>query len=706
MGTWSVQNVTKTNLGIFQVVVQAPGEPATDISFLRGVPVQVQSYSFADPFGPATAVLSLPQVSIFDDVGSSNSELSFLRPFADVTIYLVNLTTADPSYQDVVTANQNRQVVWEGFIASMEWQSDDNGSSLSVQCQGAMFQVDKYVQKPFYPPRPWAYENLIALCFNHVVRPNLRTAQMKVEWPAGWSKVMQAPSASTPSYMQPVGVTPGQKITGFFGRNTGGWEKSLTGYIQSLLNVMYDDSGQQWSLRLDTGRQPVLYVRQMYGVTPKYVVYAGQPGVTLSLSRDFTEFANVIYGEGTDAAGVEYNRQVVSNDGAYTDYEPMAYDEEVWPHTDNSRFNIHKMTVEANIKYDNGFDERQAIASAWKTLKRDMDPGLAGSLSLKVSPSGGPKELIRAGETIQVLFAVGSGTQGVIFNIAEADHNVADGSVELKIDSKFRDLLTLEEVLVRTRDPLTPVKLLQVNKRTLMVQDQLAPWNYAKGSGYMPLSSMNFYKNIPAGERFPFTTHSKAFPPKKYPSYYIKCHANAKTRYGRWTTFPIRMGEKGDIRALQFACYDKDGNVLAIPFHLSLYYHTVTADDMPYDGLGPSPFITNAFESTNQYGQPIPSGTPGVTTLPDPDMVEGWGNGPQPAGYSPGYKSAGDPVTGVLMDETNWSWDVTGKNMDFDPNPKSGRESETAITIYGIVYAEYHDYVYFRGRIFRKEPGI
>lgn len=690
---WAPTQRHASTLGRLRVVAHVPGQPDKDITYLRNVPIQVDSYSTADPFGYATAVLTFPQITAADEIG--HGEFWWLQDYLDITIYLNDGTN------DTAT-------LWEGFIVSLDWQMDENNSQLQAQCKGAVFQVDNYVEKPFFPPRPWAYENLISRCFDHHNRPDLRVAPLKIEWPSGWTKKALDPSAYTYDYYRPYGVKPGQNVTGYYGRVTGGWDKSLTSYIQGLLQVMLDDKGQQWTIRCDPGRKPVLYVREMFNQTPTWSVFVGQPGASIQITRDLTQFANVIYGSGTDAAGTEWSRQNVSSDGSMTTYEPLAWDDEVWPHdSHNPRLNLNKMTVEANVKFDNGFNERQAVDAARTMLKRDMDPGLTGTLTLKVDLPEGSRYLIKAGDTILVRYLAGSGHEGVLFHIAQVDVSIADGTVTLKIDTKFRDLLTIEEVLVRTRDPLTPVSLLQVGKRSLLIQDQLAPWDYSRGAGFLPGASINFFHHKPAASTFPYTDWTTKHPPKKYPHFYIECHANAHTRTRRWATgFMIRLSEKGDIRLTQVAAYDRNGNLVKVPFHFSVYYTDVTAEDMPYDANGPSPFIPNAFQSTTQYGLDVPAGTPGWTLFSQQSMIMGWGNGPQPAGYSPGMKSRGDKATGLLIDESVWSYDMTN-NPDFDKNPKKGyREPTVSYSAYGVFYAEYHEPIYFLGRFFRKEPGV
>lgn len=696
---WVVSNVTRSTLGRFQIVFSTPGGSKKDVTFFRGVPTELLTYTNADPFGDSTCQIRFPQVTIFDEIGQG--ELAWLHDFSDVDIYLV-----PPGAPNPAGGTDTRTKVWEGFMASMEFMSNEDSYGVTVQCQGALFQLDKYVQAPSYPPRPITFERQMALAMSPHTRPHLRTQPLSVVFPTGWTKVQ--PAVSNTLY-SPIGTAVGAKITGFQGRSTGSWDRVLTSYIQNMLQVMVTDNGDSWSMYKNAGRQPVLKLRQR-NLTPKYSVVAGQPGVSLMLTRDMTQYANIVYGQGTDVNGVQYSRMIVSSDGSNTTYDPMAYDPRVQPTSihENARFDPHVMRAETYIKYDNGFDERQALSSAAQTLRNDMDPGLSGTMTLSIDPQGGSRFLMQSGDKILVTYLIGSSSIGVTFHIAEVNVNVAEGSVDLKIDTKFRDLLTLQEALNRTRDPLTPVKMLQLNKRTQVVDDVLAPWDYRKGSGFIPKASTNLYKNLPSNVTFPYTTWTTKYPPKRHPDFYVRVNANASTADKRWATQrPIRMAERADIRLTQFCVYDYFGNRLAIPFHVSIYYNPVPIDQMPRGDNGQhSPFIEGAFETTNQWGLAIPAGAPGAVRQPDQSLIIGWGNHDQPAGYSPGSHASGDPCTGILVDDSPWSVDFTNGQNGFQQNPtRAGLEREDTITVYANFYAEYKQPVYFLGRLFRKEPG-
>src|SRR6185503_8239267 len=150
-----------------------------DITTVRGVPTMITSFSSADPFGDASAVLSFPGITPLDDMDSIELR-RWLRFYSDIDIYWAPATPApgnadpvdlviDPATNraNLTAPYTNAVKVWEGYIASMAF-NDESG--LEVSCQGALFQVDRYKAKPFFPNRPWPLEALIAEQFDLVHR--------------------------------------------------------------------------------------------------------------------------------------------------------------------------------------------------------------------------------------------------------------------------------------------------------------------------------------------------------------------------------------------------------------------------------------------------------------------------------------------------------------------------------------------------------
>ena len=198
---------------------------------------------------------------------------------------------------------------------------------------------------------------------------------------------------------------------------------------------------------------------------------------------------------------------------------------------------------------------------------------------------------------------------------------------------------------------------------------------------------------------------------------------------------PIRMSQAGAIRLSQLAAYDKDGNVMPVKFHLSVYDNNSTssgsmprfpvARDKPefpkylparkvngtiipttYEtrtgAAQTHPFFQGGWEKIAPDGTLFPWGDD--TQMPKVDPKVGWGNYYEPAGYSPGRFSKGAARTGLLSDDASWSWDLTNTTVSLtDPN----QDREWAGMLFVMIYCDDQgdQPVYFQGRFIRQEPG-
>ena len=722
---------TTPNLGSGRFLVSATGYGLdgtnVDITVLRGAVTQVQSFSSGDPFGDSTAVLTFPNITMFDD--PSSTELRrWLRFFSDIDIYWSPSVPADQNtaVEDlVIDPYTQRQIltnpftgpgvvkVWEGYIASLEFGDD----GLSVQCQGALFQLDRYLAKPFFPSRPWPVEALIADQFDHARRPNLRTKPLQTIWPASWSRLVPPYRGDQPAVYAPV-VAPGQNWTEYVSRNTGGWDAALTSFVQDLLAAMITRTGDgshvvpgdSWTINKAPGRQPQLYVRAR-GRASDFTIWLGTPGVSVSLSSDSTQAGNMIFGNGTDLHGQVWNNSVMSVDGSRTDYMPLAADPAVYPIDENPLLVSGAFVTEVQAKFDGGFSQDDAISVSQLMLARDRDTGYTGSITISSDPSPTMSRwTITAGMTVTLMGFLGAGAHGLRLHISAAASSPEQGTVELTVDTRYRDLLTVQEAIARTRDPLTPVKMLQVNRQSVQVPDAQAPWSDSAGAGYVPQLSRSFHVARPSTLLFPYQSFARLRPPISYPDYYVRCSANAGTDDGRWAgPVPIRLSQSGTIVRTEFAMYDMYGNVIQAPFHVSIYNLDVNSQYMPTaaDGEGPSPFLDNAFESNDPTtGQPWP---PNSGMGPDPSLIIGWGNQANhimnAAGFSPGSEADGNGPTGLLIDGVSWQYDCSASNPQYDPTLPVGQEPNEALLVWAMFYAEYPSAVYFMGRLFHQPVG-
>ena len=703
--------------GHFRIFARPPGMQMRDITFFRGAPTQITQMTTTDPFGDATASLEFPSITALDRTGAG--DLDWLVPWTDIDIVFYD--------EDGIPTNW----VWEGMFVSEEL-----GESYSIALKGALYQADNFLAAPWYPQYPIPYELLIKSALDPAKLTSLRTAPLTIQFPDDWQTVV--PSFRQPNYLwflRPWGVTPGQKWTGLTTRNTGGWEPMLTGYVQSLLGVMYTEDGQ-WTIVKETGRKPILKVRPAlrYPTEETLVVQYGVPGVKISVTRDFTQSTNVVYGQGSDLNGTEFSGQQVSSDGQRTYYDPFASMPQVYPSgSSNPRFNSNLVRKEARLQLPQGIDEISGRDIAAGHLRRFADPGYIGSAELKTDPMQGGRpfnrQLVRAGMTLLVQGLRGS---DILFHITETTVNPKTGDCSLTLDTKFRDALTVAEVKARTRDALDPVRLIRVGQFSTTVQDSIKPWSYAQGSGVVPSgggydATELFTKLMPPMERFPWTDTVKKYPPKKYPGYYIKIgpkNANATKNWSGITrngiaaaAIPVKMSQSGTIRLTQFAAYDADGNVLPVRFHVSFYGNSgVSVLDMPmiptiaeghggYPASQRYPFFKGAFERMKDDG--TEQNNPGQLLPLGADLIVGWGNFYEPAGYSPGRAALSSPKTGLMSSETPWPFD-TSNVPGFDKySATNTQKNPTAGVIYVMVYCDDQltQPVYFLGRLYRQEAA-
>jgi len=722
--------VDQNQIGYFRVFATPPGGDQREITLFRGAPIQIEQVGTVDPFTESAASISFPQITIFDNPGTG--DLDWLVPDADVDIVWQNYGPYDYDWR------------WEGFITSYDFSLTGNETSFKIDLKGALFGLDDYLAKPSFMRRPVPYEILFKRYFNPEKYP-CRLKELKITFPPDWKR--KVPEYKGPngyaSTLKPAGVTPGQKWSGLVSRSTGSWEPILSGFIQTALTTMFDEGGSQWSIRNNGHRRPELYLRRPPNSDSHKIleITLGAPGVGFTGTKDFTQRANTIYGQGKDEAGITFSGMNVSPAGLNTYFKPYAWSPLVYPREGNPSLRKNVKAKETIIRFQDGLDELGATRVAQGQLQRFADPGVTGSITLSTDPrtTDGkpfPRMLIKAGTTFRINGLLGM-NEGLLVHITQASVNFRDLSVSLTYDSKYRDVLTVDEVKARTRDALSPLRALQTGKFSNTIQDLLLPWSYRAGSGIISSGGGKefFNEKLPASASFPYEDYTRKYPPKKYPGYYIKIGpTDIQNSTNNWSgipmkgsdkklAIPIRMSQSGAIRLTQIAAYDKDGNVMPVRFHVSLYKtNGVGPDAMPEFSEDPSdmkwlrpagittsysvgnsnPFIKDAWEQVRADGTAYQSDS----ALPrgNSELIVGWGNYYEPAGYSPGRFSRGAARTGLLTDDTQWSWDFGPEFID--PLGKQPLEEDAGSLFIEIYCDEQGDEpVFFQGRFFRVEPG-
>lgn len=738
--------------GYFRIIARPSLGAPVELTTFRGSPVTINSFSFTDPFGPEEMQILLPQVSILEKTGVG--DLSFVRREVDVDVFWVGplpakwavvpgarlpagivIDTPPPGYVSSHLQYPVKQLWrWSGYIDDLGRGND----GLTLQLKGAMHQLDGWLAKPEYPARPLLYEWAIAHAFGS--KPASRLAPLQIVWPPWWT-YRYVPPASSNSYLTPSGPSPGAFTTGLLTRATGSWDPTLTGYVQSLLTSMYTERGR-WTLDLN-GRTPVLFHRDKIdiGSDALLVLDPVNPGVKIDLHEDGSQVVTTIYGQGTGLNGVAYSGMNVSSDGMETMYSPLAALRQVYPtQSDNQWYDVQRMPKEVYLQLQQGIAEDDAMIVARNHLRTFAEPGFTGTVTLQSDPvdaDGNPvlKHLVRAGMSLRVPGFNGD-QRGVVLHVSRSEHDIAKDTTTLTVDSKFRDALTVEEVRLRGRDSLQVSRMLIAGSYTPPVPDQMMPWDYSAGSGFIPsnssFSSVPLFAGMPSTVRFPWQEWTMQRPPSsaRWRSSYLHVYPAKPIADQNWFVqhsaagsamgVPIRMAQAGTIRLLQVAAYDSSGRVMPIPFHISFYYvggvnvlsmPQIAASDTqkypPFLAAQHYPFAKDGFESYRIDGTKV------NPTVPQPiesvGLLRAYGTYYEKAGYFPGSYATGDRPTGLLVDESTWSFDVTGVGEAYwDPYsvantlkmPLSGQ-------VFAMIYADGQEDrdVFFLGRMFRSEPG-
>ena len=626
--SWQPAEIIKEDWGYLQIVIDDK-----DVTVFRGIPTVVRSWSSSEPFSDSSAVISFPQISPFEQLGSG--DLDWLGDWRPVEI-------------NVVRPGGETMLLWEGMIASLEDEQTETSSAIQAVCMGALFQVDLYVRAPLYLHDPVPVTQLLELQFSQNNRPHLRTySQVIIEDdPEGTDDVQEYET-----------------------KRSGSWNKSLTGFIQDELALMTTDEEmpRQWTLMKKPGRKPVLRMKDYSNIHA--IATVGTPGITHQLSRDQTQSSNVIYGEGVDQAGTVWRH----HHGTSSRYIPLAWDpnihsEDPWytlPEdyigTDFPEFpdeGADSVRVEIHYGYGSGVSLKQAQRSARGQLVRDYDSGWIGTITFRSDPENVSRYEFMAGQNLLYrhfrprdwistipyrTMTTDNGTafkvnfdgaafneqnefQGRVMHIAAVEVDTESMNVALTVDTKFRDLLSLAELIARNHEGhLDPAKRLRLG-RTDIPNDEKEPWDYSSGSGFIPLESIG-------GDGLLNGSPS----PAQEPDHYI--HVPAKT----WVTQQIRAAGKASIMRTEVRAFYKNGNLKKVPFHVSFYGHSKVPED-----FHPEPFNEGVWDETlEDVYAGLPSG-----------FIVGWGQYNQRAGFWPGLDSDGDPETGVLIDEGTWQFEM------------------------------------------------
>lgn len=531
-----------------------------DHTFLRGVPVQIESMSDTDPFGPGVAQLRFPQITPLERVGVPGSELQSLRAWAPITI---TWTTTDPdSLRGLRAMRWPTTYSWRGYMTGFDWTSGGD-RSLAVTCIGGVRALDNLTAQPRTLRRPISYEAALTLVTNGAISrsglPRMRP-MVPFNWQniPGWNRRYDPKMYKDwPKYLRPLGLTNGQFWSGLLTREMGQWDPVLSSYVAGLLSMMYTPGGRV-SMRMKHGAwQPELYYVPMFQYADDsrlLRVNAAWPGLSFELSEDYTQVVNAVYGEVSSTfSGITFTNEQFSWDGRSSYYLPFA--ESMWSQRrrqaatlprdvqqELARFPAAGVRREQHVVFQDGLQPFEAKQLARDHVHRNGEPGMTGTITLSgVDPqvfdtvidgqAGGekvpfPKQMITAGMSIQVDGFNGH-QPGPVFFVTESNHSPDSNTTTLTVDTKYRDYLTVSEVRARGRDAMRPLHLLTPGQYSTTVPDRLIHWSYNR-SGFVPFKShklWHMWSNDDTNNLempFPWTDLTTQFPPRTYGHLYMK----------------------------------------------------------------------------------------------------------------------------------------------------------------------------------------
>jgi peptidoglycan hydrolase-like protein with peptidoglycan-binding domain len=243
---WIPSSITQTVIGWMQVIINNK-----DYTFFRNQQVEVKSIVEAEPFGSIAATLTFPQITIFEAFSSGNN-LDWLTGNPNIEIYLCDIS------------GTRIGTLFEGFVIEPSFVASSSDVSLTITCQGALYQAD-YIK----------------------AQPKLNTIDKSIE--KHISDSLNFPT----SRLSPMVST----ATGITIRQNGSWESRLAAIQETLAHSTSDDGTNQYSLMLAPGRVPTLTLKDKS--TVNWTVTPGTPGIDIDIKKDTTAAPTTIYGRGT-----------------------------------------------------------------------------------------------------------------------------------------------------------------------------------------------------------------------------------------------------------------------------------------------------------------------------------------------------------------------------------------------------------------------
>lgn len=624
------------------------------VTFWRGVPTQVLSYSDREPFGYGPARIRFPQITTWEPLPS------WLRDGANVDIYLER-------------PDGSLEKRWEGLWVAEDDNIDQRETHTTIDCIGALDQLDLTLRRP----RLVEHKRNVGELLAEIITPYGRDRRSMRFRP-----------------LKPVTFAGIETIA------SGDFGPTLTGYCQDLLGQSWlEDGSSQWTITVDPGRKPRLVLKDR--TTAHYSKVVGEPGFVCRLKRDLTQAPTTLFAEGINDDGCRWRNSKYPNtrvgdapvfsgtpiepgdthidyglfsqemyDRSWTEFDPGAntydfseeaavrafqrdagvtadgiVDAQTWAaaflqgsdansilgsyiHPIYSKvyteyykrapdgsiigryeeFDAKRLRIERHVNMGKYVNKEEGRRSAVVQIERDHVPAYFGRLVLHDDPPEGSRFDIKSGENFLVRCHRGVDR---LVHIAERVVNLEDMSVTLTVDEKARDAMTLAAMLDRdrsTNDPNRRPKPRYFNA-SRKVEDRAIVFDCENGAGIVPRHA------ITAGE---------------------------------WNRIRVPFGKYGRIVRAYFNV-DIDSRMA-----VGVFARPVTANQLKALGTGVNTGDPLHYED---YWKTFPAPGDNPDNLPGPSgLVQAWGSRAEPGGFHPGRESANDPLTGILQDDAGWDY--------------------------------------------------
>jgi hypothetical protein len=570
-GTYHQANdypVTETILGVPHFFIQG-----IDVTYLRGKSTLIREWTLVEPGGEDSASVEFPQVFGMDPRGVEGDELDFFGFDRTMEIVIIEEGATPGVFDGFVHS------VWCGLIAADQTHMTEDATTTELQGVGLLIGPAMAQQH-----RP----------LNYMESTDIGTV------------IPDVLNALTSRKFDPIAYV----TTGIMTRELGAETDKVWDYVQDLLSTAWTEDAQQWTIRRAGAGEYEMVLKD--NTTVDYQVEAGTPGISSELSAEHTQKITTIWGRGVGPDGYSWRGNV------FPDFLLGEYDEDAldgrfrfplitWGPVDDGSLNPtgephpdYDPGVERydrEINFPRGLTKAQAYSDAERILDREIQNFAAGPMTLRsdlaipdaeVGPANS-RFLMQAGANIT--YANYYPRSDFLFRCSQVRVDLQRLEVELLVDSRQRDVMTLSQIYERNRfaseDPARRPG--NVNRVSRQERDVVFEYDGEATGGIIP---------------------------------------DHEVTGGAWFIFPRPLSGAGRIVRLSYWCESR--------FALALFGAPITPSELA--ALVPDPLASeDPFAAESE-------------ALNDAGIIEGWGRQGDACGYHPGQESAGDPFTGFLLD--------------------------------------------------------